>query len=154
MLGSVFGAARGAAAGLGGSFMRSQAGGIGYMRGFQGGNALRTLATGGYGYTATGAFYGGAWGAMSDDTSVLGGAAIGGGLGGLSKMGVRAANLGLTSGIRAQRYGYDVGAAIMGGFGRRFSRDASVISGRARNFGSRLASNAGHRIQSTLKQWG
>jgi len=87
----------------------------------------------------TGAAIGGAYGAISDDTSILGGAAMGA-VGGL---GVRWGKAGLRAARGRGSASY--GSAFLGGASRRFMRDMKGPS--------MLANKGINRVGSSLKGW-
>jgi hypothetical protein len=94
---------------------------------------------------AVGAGIGGLYGAFADNTSVMGGAMMGAGMGlagRYGRAGLRAANRAL--GPKGSPT-YGLGSAFMGGVGRRFARD---IRGP-----SMLANRGFNRVRSTLKGW-
>jgi hypothetical protein len=98
------------------------------------------------GRTATvGAGIGGLYGAFANDTSVIGGAMMGAGIGlagRYGRAGLRSANRAL--GPKGSPT-YDLGSAFMGGIGRRFMRDVRGPS--------MLANQGFNKIRSTLKGW-
>lgn len=104
------------------------------------------------GRTATiGAGVGGVYGAFSDSTSVLGGAAKGAGAG----LGLRYGRAGLRSAMRYTAGPHSVRGAMRafgGGAGRRMVRDARHL--RPHAYGAvRLANRGLGKINSHLKHW-
>lgn len=165
----VGGAARGGMAGITGNFARSQSAGLGYMGGFGAARAGRKLMTGGYGATATGAAYGGiaggAYGAVSDDTSVLGGMAMGAGMGaGGGRYGMPAVKyaravtrqaavpIGRAGRSGATMYGRMGAGAIAMGAGRVAGATMMRDIRRAHNWGATQWSNRANTWK-TLKNW-
>lgn len=119
------------------------------------GTAAKKLATGGYGAGAAGMLYGGmaggAWGAVSDDTSVvggmMGGALMGGGAG-------RYGGAGLARFRAATARGIDtMGAARFAarGTGRKAMRDVGNIAARTRRLIGNTLSRPANPVASTMK---
>lgn len=118
------------------------------------GRAAGGLFAGKYGATAAGAAWGGAagatMGAMSNNTSILGGMAAGAGLGAAGgRYGMSGAKVfgNAMRGNMGAGFGMRQAGRYVGGMMRR---DIGAV----RNWGATLASNAGNRIGSTLKGWG
>lgn len=131
------GAGTGLKAGLTGNFMRSAAGARGYMGGLAAGQFLRTSTGMGM---ATGMGLGGLYGAMSDNTSVLGGALTGGllgtGMGRYGMAGMRATR-GVGAGMGLGAHARAAGSAFRRGAMGQLRNDRVALTG----MGSSLFSN-------------